>query len=100
MELEVPLNGFINHHTDSVYSNIHSNPKQLILSQNDTKAQYNLCWASQLCYIFNAAVKLLNSTLENKHKKQRLKGDTSSWPPVLKAPALIWLCLSELCPGK
>lgn len=38
MELAVPLYGFINHHTDSMYSNIHSNPKQLILSQNMTRS--------------------------------------------------------------
>lgn len=104
-ELELPLYGFINHHTGSVYSNIHSNPKQLIWSQNMTQ-RLNTISPDQAnfvtyCYIpFSAAVKLQNSTLENKYKKQQLEGHISSWPPVFKAPASIWLCLSELCPEK
>lgn len=34
MELTTPFYGIINHHTESIYSNIPSNPKQLILNQN------------------------------------------------------------------
>lgn len=51
---------FINHYTDSVYSNNHFNPKQLILSQNSTQRS----WPSQLCYILLNTLQCSSKVME------------------------------------
>lgn len=74
-------------------------------SEYDTKAQYNLSWPSQLYYILLNTLQQCSSKGTELHPGEQTQEATAGGthqllPSVFKAPAPIWLCLSELCPGK